>query len=327
MIMKQLGATGPRVSALGLGCMGLSGAYGPSDDTRAIAVIHAALDRGVTLLDTADAYGVGHNEELLGKALRDRRSRAFVATKLGTLRDAQNRLIGLSGKPAYVATACDASLRRLGTETIDLLYLHRVDPATPIEDTVGAMARLVESGKVRYLGLSEAYHSVRRAHAVHPITALQSEYSIGTRDVEAEVLPLCRELGIGFVAYGALGRGLLTGAVQTPADLAAVDLRHGSPRFAPENLARNAERVAGLGPIAHDRGITVAQLALAWVATRGADIVALAGMKRIEHLERNLAATELVLTSAELARIDAAMPAGALAGDRYPALMMPSLGQ
>jgi aryl-alcohol dehydrogenase-like predicted oxidoreductase len=307
--------------------MGLSGAYGPSDEASAIAMIHAALDRGVTLLDTADAYGVGHNEELIGKALRDRRARAFVATKFGTLRDAQNRLIGLSGKPAYVASACDASLRRLGTETIDLLYLHRVDPDTPIEDTVGAMERLVEAGKVRYLGLSEAHHSLRRAHAVHPITALQSEYSIGSRDIEAAVLPLCRELGIGFVAYGTLGRGLLTGQMRTPDDLAAIDLRRGTPRFAPDNLRHNTELVAGLTAIAQDRGVTVAQLALAWVQAQGGDIVAIAGMKTSEHLAHNLAATELALTAEDKARIEAALPPGALRGDRYPQPLMSSLGR
>ncbi|MGE5233602.1 MAG: aldo/keto reductase [Acidobacteriota bacterium] len=322
MQRRKLGSQGLEVSALGLGCMGMSEFYGPSDESAAIATIHRALDLGLDFLDTADMYGVGENEKLVGRAIRDRRGRrdrVVLATKFGNVRSPEGGFLGVNGRPEYVRAACDASLKRLGVETIDLYYQHRVDPATPIEDTVGAMAELVRAGKVRFLGLSEASpQTIRRAHAVHPISALQTEYSLWTRDVEAEILPAVRELGIGFVAYSPLGRGFLSGRFKTQQDLPATDWRRNNPRFQGENFERNRERVAALEALAKEKRCTAAQLALAWVLARGEDIVPIPGTKRVAYLEQNLAALDVPLNAADLARLDAILPPGAAAGTRYP---------
>jgi aryl-alcohol dehydrogenase-like predicted oxidoreductase len=324
MQSRKLGNQGLVVSALGLGCMGMSGVYGAADETDAIATIHQAIDLGVTFLDTADAYGKGHNETLIGKAIADRRDKVVIATKFG-LSDVSTGgyTIPVNGRPEYVRAACEASLRRLGVETIDLYYQHRVDPHTPIEDTVGTMAELVTEGKVRFLGLSEASAAtIRRAHAVQPIAALQSEYSLWSRDVEAEILPTCRELEIGFVPWSPLGRGFLTGQVKTFDDLALNDWRRTSPRFQGENFGRNLDLVAQVQQMAHDKNCTPAQLAIAWLLQQGEDIVPIPGTKRVSYLLDNLGAVAVKLTDVELDRIDAILPQGAASGERYPAAMM-----
>jgi len=307
------------VSAIGLGCMGMSEFYGPTDEKEALATLDRAREMGVVFLDTADAYGTGANEELVARAIRGRRDQFVIATKFGLVRDRTNpQARGVSGRPEYVRSACEASLRRLGVETIDLYYQHRIDPAVPIEETVGAMAALVREGKVRHLGLSEAgSDSLRRAQGVHPIAALQSEYSLWSRDPEDDVLETCRALGIGFVAYSPLGRGFLTGELRRFEDLAPDDFRRQSPRFQGDNFARNLALVDRLTAMARDRGVTAAQLALAWVLSRGDDVVPIPGTKRRARLEENVAAVDLTLSPADLATLDALAPRGAAAGDRY----------
>jgi len=315
---RTLGTHGLAVSELGLGCMGMSEFYGDGDDAESIATIHRALELGVTFLDTADMYGVGRNEELVGRAIRGRHDDVVLATKFGNVRGPNGERLGISGRPEYVLEACDASLRRLGVDTIDLYYQHRVDPNTPIEETVGAMARLVEAGKVRYLGLSEAgSETIRRAHSVHPIAALQTEYSLWSRDPEDEILPTLRQLGIGFVAYSPLGRGFLTGQIQSPDDLAPDDFRRHSPRFQGDNFQRNLDLVGRVKEIAAEKGCTPAQLALAWLLAQGDDLVPIPGTKRRTYLEENVGAAGVELTKDDLARIDAAAPKGVAAGERY----------
>ena len=307
------------VSALGLGCMGMSEFYGAGDDGESLSVIHRALDLGITFLDTADMYGVGRNEELVGRALKGRRDRVVLATKFGNVRGANGERLGINGRPDYLRRACDASLKRLGVEHIDLYYQHRVDPNVPIEDTVGEMGRLVEEGKVRFLGLSEAGpETIRRAHATHPIAALQTEYSLWSRDPEAEILPTLRELGIGFVPYSPLGRGFLTGRFQKTEDLPDDDFRKSSPRFSPENFGRNLKLVDTVKAIAKRKNAAPSQLALAWVLAQGDDIVPIPGTKRMRYLEENAEAVYVELTADDLAEIDEAFPAGAAAGERYP---------
>jgi aryl-alcohol dehydrogenase-like predicted oxidoreductase len=319
---RTLGKSSLSVPAIGLGCMSMSNVYGKGDEAESIAVVQRALDLGVNFLDSSDAYGFGQNEELLAKALRGRRERAVLATKFGNLRNPDGTP-GVNGRPEYVAQACDASLKRLGVETIDLYYQHRVDPSVPIEDTVGAMGRLVESGKVRFLGLSEAAPAtVRRAHAVHPIAALQSEFSLLYRVEAEETLPTLRELGIGFVAYSPLGRSLLTASTKTAADIPADDRRRDHPRFHGENLQKNLDLVKPLLDMAQQKGCTPGQLALAWLLARGRDIVPIPGTKRTARLEENAAAADVSLTPAEVAALQDAVPAGAAAGLRYPAGMM-----
>ena len=309
---------GLEVSALGLGCMSMSEFYGQSDEAESLATLERAFELGITFLDTADMYGVGRNEELLSKALKGRRERVVVATKFGILRGKDGSRLGISGKPQYVRSACDASLARLGVETIDLYYQHRVDPATPIEDTVEAMADLVKAGKVRHLGLSEAsVATIRRAHAVHPITALQTEYSLWSRDPEDEVLPTCRELGIGFVPYSPLGRGFLTGQIKRFEDLAEDDFRRFNPRFQGENFRRNLDLVRRVEALATEKRCTPSQLALAWVLAQGKDIVPIPGTTRRKHLEENVGALSVELTARDLAAIDEVAPKGAAAGERY----------
>ena len=315
---RNLGTTPLAVSELGLGCMGMSEFYGSTSDAESIATIHRALELGVTLFDTADMYGTGDNEELLARALKGRREKALIATKFGIQRRKDDPgFRAICGRPDYVRSACDASLARLGIETIDLYYLHRIDPAVPIEDTVGAMAGLVAAGKVRHLGLSEASAAtLERAHRVHPITALQSEYSLWSRDVETQVLPACRRLGIGFVAYSPLGRGFLTSQIDETT-LEAGDFRRLHPRFSGENLNRNRALAAAVASLAERRGVSAAQLALAWVMAKGDDIVAIPGTKRVRYLEENLGAATLVLSGEEIAELEAAVPASEVAGTRY----------
>jgi aryl-alcohol dehydrogenase-like predicted oxidoreductase len=318
METRTLGAQGLEVSALGLGCMGMSEFYGPADEGEAIATIHQALELGITFLDTADMYGWGANERLVGKAIAGRRDEVVLATKFGNVRGPNGEFLGIDGSPAYVRSACEASLRRLGVDTIDLYYQHRVDLQTPIEETVGAMAELVRDGKVRRLGLSEAAPAtIRRAHAVHPITALQSEWSLWTRDHEAEVLPTVRELGIGFVAYSPLGRGFLSGRVRSTDELDERDMRRRAPRFQDGNLEQNLEAVRALDELAAEKGVTSSQVALAWVLSRGDDVVPIPGTKRRDYLEENAAAVALELTAEELELLERAFPVGATAGDRY----------
>jgi aryl-alcohol dehydrogenase-like predicted oxidoreductase len=325
MTERELGNSGLRVSALGLGCMGMSEFYDPKrmNDEKSARVIHRYLDAGGSFLDTADMYGLGRNETLVGKAIAGRRDRVVLATKFGNVRGANGEFVGVRGDPQYVKQCCDASLKRLGVDVIDLYYQHRVDPKTPIEDTVGAMAELVQAGKVRYLGLSEAAPAtIRRAAEIHPIAALQTEYSLWSREVEAEILPTVRELGIGFVAYSPLGRGFLTGQFKTVDDLPADDYRRNAPRFQGENFTKNVELVKKIEEIAAAKGCTPSQLALAWVLSRGPDVVPIPGTKRIEYLDDDLGALEVRLTAEDLARIDAALPADAAAGARYPARAM-----
>ena len=317
---RRLGTQGLVTSALGLGCMGMSDFYGPSNENQSIATIHRAMEVGVTLLDTADMYGPHTNEELVGRAIKGKRDQVLIATKFGNVRDPKTRaFLGVNGKPEYVRQACEGSLKRLGVETIDLYYQHRVDRTTPIEDTVGAMADLVRQGKVRYIGLSEAsVQTIRRAHKVHPITAVQTEYSLWTRDPEDGLLQALRALDIGFVAYSPLGRGFLTGQIKSVDDLADDDFRKHHPRFQGENFQKNLDLVQRVEDIAKEHKCTPAQLALAWVLAQGDDIVPIPGTRHPERLEENVAALDVVLSENDLRRIDAAAPKGATAGDRYP---------
>ncbi len=326
MHYRRLGKSSLVVSALGLGCMGMSQSYGTPDDQESIATIHHAIDKGITMLDTADMYGGGANEELLAPVLAKRRNEVILATKFGNMRMPDGRFLGVNGSPEYVQSACEACLQRLKISTIDLFYLHRVDTNVPIEDTVGAMARLIGQGKVRYLGLSEAgAKTIRRAHATYPITALQSEYSLWTRDPEGEILATCRELGIGFVPYSPLGRGILTGQVKS-AEFGPKDFRRMSPRFQGENFQKNLQLVARIEQLASEKRCTPAQLALAWVLAQGEDIVPIPGTKRRTYLDQNLGALELSLTPAELRQIDGVLPRGAAVGARYPEEYMNRLG-
>ena len=329
MLTRTLGRNGPTVSALGLGCMGMSDFYGAHDDAESIATIHHALDRGVTMFDTADMYGPHTNEQLVGRAINGRRADAFIATKFGFVRDPANpQLRGINGKPDYVRACCEASLARLGVEQIDLYYQHRVDPDVPIEETVGAMADLVTQGKVRYLGLSEASAAtLERACGVHQITALQSEYSLWTRDPEDGILAACERLGVGLVAYSPLGRGFLTGAIRSPDDFEADDFRRGNPRFQGENFARNLALVDKVRALAADKGCSAAQFALAWVLAQDEHIVPIPGTRRIANLDENLDALEFGLSSEELAAIDAVFPRGAAAGSRYPESSMAAINR
>ncbi|GLR46305.1 aldo/keto reductase [Sphingomonas astaxanthinifaciens] len=328
MQTRTLGRDGPTVSAIGLGCMGMSEFYGTGDDAESIATIHHALEQGVNFLDTADMYGPFKNEELVGRAIADRRDQVFLATKFGNVRGEKGEFLGVRGDPDYVRSACEASLRRLGVETIDLYYQHRVDPNVAIEETVGEMVRLKEEGKIRFLGLSEAAPAtIRRAHAVHPITALQTEYSLWSRDAEAEVLPTVRELGIGYVAYSPLGRGFLTGEITRPEDFPEDDYRRFHPRFTGENFERNIAMVHELEKLVADKGVSAAQLALAWVLAQGEDIVPIPGTKRRKWLDQNIAAVDLELSADELARLDQILPPGAAAGDRYHAQGMATVNR
>jgi aryl-alcohol dehydrogenase-like predicted oxidoreductase len=324
---RTLGRAQPlEVSAIGLGCMGMSDFYGPADEAQSLAVLNHALDIGINFLDTADMYGVGANERLLAQVLRTRRQDVVLATKFGNVRAPDGQFLGINGRPEYVKSACDASLQRLGVDHIDLYYQHRVDRSVPIEETVGAMAELVKAGKVRHLGLSEAgAQTLRRAAKVHPITALQSEYSLWSRDVETEVLPTCRELGIGFVAYSPLGRGFLTGAIRSADTLAPDDWRRQNPRFQGDNLAANLKLVDAVKSLAQERGGTPAQLALAWLLSRGDDIVPIPGTRRVERLNENAGAASMALSPLELERIDRVLAEQPVAGTRYPAAGMASV--
>ncbi|MBA0213357.1 aldo/keto reductase [Pectobacterium brasiliense] len=330
MQQRKLGANGPQVSTIGLGCMGMSDFYSTAQDEKeSIATLHRALELGVTLLDTADMYGPHTNELLLGKAIKGKREQVFLATKFGIIRDPENpNARGVCGKPDYIRRAVEGSLTRLGTDVIDLYYQHRIDPTVPIEETVGTLAELVQEGKIRYIGLSEASATtLERAHRVHPITALQSEYSLWTRDMEAEILPTCERLGIGFVPYSPLGRGFLTGAIRSPDDLAADDFRRTNPRFSGENFGKNLQLVEKINQLAQEKQVTPSQLALAWVLAQGEHIVPIPGTKRRRYLEENVGALDVTLTKEELAAIDAIFPPDAAAGERYGKESMAALNQ
>lgn len=328
MDKRKLGRDGPEVSALGLGCMSMSDFYGQGDDQESIATIHRSIELGITFLDTADVYGLGRNEDLVGRAIADRRDQVFLGTKFGYVRGEDGSFQGVNGRPEYVRQACERSLRRLKLDVIDLYQAHRVDPKVPIEETVGAMADLVGQGKVRYLGLSEASpETLRRAHAVHPIAALQTEYSLWTRDPEDTVLPTVRELGICFVPYSPLGRGFLTGQIKRIEDLQQDDYRRLSPRFLGENFQRNLDLVQHIQALAREKNCTSAQLALAWALAQGEDVVPMPGTKRRSYLEDNVGALEVVLTQEDLARIDRLLPKGVAAGDRYTAAGMADVNQ
>jgi aryl-alcohol dehydrogenase-like predicted oxidoreductase len=315
---RRLGRNGPEVSEFGLGCMGMSEFYVGGSEAESVATIHHALDRGVTFLDTADMYGWGSNEELVGRAIRDRRGDVFLATKFGNVRGPNGEFLGVRGDPDYVRSACEASLKRLGVEVIDLYYQHRVDTKVPIEDTVGEMARLKDEGKIRFLGLSEAApETIRRAHEVHPITAVQTELSLWSRDAEGEVLPTVRELGIGYVAYSPLGRGFLTGQFKSPDDFPEGDFRKNHPRFQGENFEKNLDLVKEVEKMAEEKGCTTAQLALAWVLAQGDDIVPIPGTKHVKYLDQNIGALDVKLSVNDLKRLDEILPPGAAAGQRY----------
>jgi aryl-alcohol dehydrogenase-like predicted oxidoreductase len=327
MQYRQIGRNGPRASAIGLGCSGMSGDYGVPDDAESTATIHRAIELGVTLFDTSDAYGLGRNEELLGRALRGRRDKVLIASKFGNMRGPNGERGIVNGRPDYVPVACEASLKRLGVDHIDIYYQHRIDPNTPIEETVGAMARLVEQGKVRYLGLCEAgADTIRRAHAVHPLVALQTEYSLWTRDLEAEIIPLLRQLGISLVPYSPLGRGFLTGAFHSRSDLIPSDRRHAHPRFQEGNFERNLDLLDPIEAIAEAKGCTMAQIALAWVLSRGDDMVPIPGTKRRTYLEENVRAVEITLSDAEIAQLEGVFRPGIAAGTRYPEAQLKTLG-
>ncbi len=323
---RPLGRTGLSVSAIGLGCMGMSEFYGPSDDAQSLETLEAALAAGITLFDTADMYGSGHNETLLGRFLKGKRDKVVLATKFGNVRGPNGERLGISGTPDYVRSACEASLKRLGIDTIDLYYQHRVDPNTPIEDTVGAMQKLVEEGKVRFLGLSEcSVATLKRAAAVHPIAAVQIEYSLWSRDPETEMLAACTELGASFVAYSPLGRAFLTGAVTSPDDLAADDFRRANPRFQGDAFVQNRRLADALGAFAAARHVTAAQIALAWLLNKQANVIPIPGTRRIKYVEENAAAVAIRLSAAEVAELDALFPSSAVAGTRYPAPAMAGL--
>ena len=328
MKTRRLGANGPSVAAIGLGCMGMSEFYSGRNEQEAIATIDRAVGLGITLFDTADMYGVGKNEELVGRALRPHRSKVLIATKFGNVRGVDGSYKGINGRPEYVRSACDESLRRLGVDVIDLYYQHRVDTTVPIEETIGAMSDLVRSGKVRYLGMSEAsVQTIRRAAAIHPIAALQTEYSLWTRDVEKEILQTCRELKITFVAYSPLGRGFLTGAITSPDSLLPDDVRKSHPRFGGDNLQNNLEFIARISDVAKEKQCSQAQLALAWLLAQGEDIVPIPGTKRRSYLEENVKALDVHLTRADLLRIDELAPLGVAAGERYPERAMAALNR
>jgi len=328
MNFRKLGKQGPTVSAIGLGCMGMSEFYGSTDEDQSIRTIQQALDWGINFLDTADMYGIGHNEALVGRAIKDRRDKVVIATKFGNVRGQDGSFMGVNGKPSYVKAACDASLKRLKVDVIDLYYQHRVDPDTPIEETVGAMADLVKDGKVRFLGLSEAApQTIRRACSVYPISALQTEYSLWTRDVEEEILATCREFGIGFVPYSPLGRGFLTGRIKSMEDLEEGDWRRNSPRFQGDNLKHNLSIIRRLEEIASAKACSLAQLALSWLLAQGQDIVPITGTKRRKYLEDNLKALQVQLSKDDLAQIDQAAPQGAAIGLRYPEASMAAVNR